>query len=228
MPHAGPLKQLLRALSVAELRAIRREFCPQVTQYNGDKDAFINRVRNSLKRSIDKGDVSYQEVMEVVKSEISVQGPKTISGRIENVLEEIEISSNAGHENKSSVREEWICSEIFQGLRYQLHSKPVAIEQEASFGPNRVDLLISHTKKKQNFIIELKLASNHAGRDRLLTQIRRYRKNVPYLQWAFVVLIVKQRRNLPANKNSVSEVIDELSNEPKTKVVIKPPDDLRY
>lgn len=228
MPRAGPLKQLLRALSVAELRAIRREFCPQVTQYNGDKDAFINRVRNSLKRSIDKGDVSYQEVMEVVRTEISEQGPKTISGRIKQILDEIEISSNAGHENKSSVREEWICSEIFQGLRYQLQTKPVAIEQEASFGTNRVDLLISHTKKKQNFIIELKLAGNYAGRKRLLTQLRRYRKNVPYLQWAFVVLIVEKRRDLPTNKKSINHVVEELSNEPKTKVVIKPPDDLRY
>ncbi len=55
MPRAGPLKQILRTLTVAELRSLRRTHCPQVTEYDGNKTAFVDRLRNSLKRSIDEG-----------------------------------------------------------------------------------------------------------------------------------------------------------------------------
>jgi len=66
MPRAGPLRQMLNALSVKELRAVRRGFCPKVNSYSEQdgKNSFVGSIRDSLKRSIEKNEVSYYELMQ--------------------------------------------------------------------------------------------------------------------------------------------------------------------
>lgn len=228
MPRAGALKQILRSLTVAELRSVRRAHCPRVTEYDGDKSAFVERLRRSLRRSIDEGECSYEDLVETVREELRDDGPQRATTRIRHVLEGIEISANAGEKDKRSVREDWICSELFQGLRYRLADRPYEIEQEASFGRSRVDLLVSHAREDRRYAVEVKLAGSYGSRERLLSQLRRYRKKVPDLRRTFVLMVAERERDLPANKESVAHVVAEAEDEPGTEVVVKPPAELRY
>ncbi len=131
MLRAGPLRQMLNALSVKELRAIRREFCPKVNSYSeqNGKNSFVGSIRDSLKRSIEKNEVSYYELMQFLREELSDSTPKQITTKIRNVLKEIQISKNVGHEDSKGVREEWICSEACQGLMYKLKNTPYEVEK---------------------------------------------------------------------------------------------------
>lgn len=228
MPRAGALKQILRSLTVAELRSVRREHCPRVTEYDGDKSAFVERIRRSLKRSMDEGECSYEDLVATIREELDDDGPERVTTRIRHVLNEVEISANAGHEDKRSVREDWLCSEVFQGLRYRLADQPYEIEQEARFGRSRVDLLVSHIREDRRYAVEVKLAGNYNSRERLLSQLRKYRKRVPDLRRTFVLMVAERERDLPENKESVAHVVTEAEDEPKTEVVVKPPTDLRY
>lgn len=228
MPRAGPLTQILRSLTVAELRSLRREFCPRVSEYDGDKAEFVEGLRRSLKRSIDQGEVTYEDLMEFVRAELSADGPAYASTRIRKAMEGIEISPNAGSDDATAVRERWIASELFQVLRHRFDDQPYAIEQEATFGRSSVDLLVSHETEKRNYLVEVKLAGSYSSRERLLSQLRKYRKKVPYLRRSYVLMVAERDRDLPENKESVAHVVEEAENEPDTEVVVKPPSDLLY
>lgn len=228
MPRAGPLKQILRGLTVSELRAVRRAHCPRVTEYDGDKSAFVERLRRSLKRSMDERECSYEELIETIREELDDDGPERVTTRIRHTLNGMEISANAGHDSSRSVREQWICSELFQALQYQLADQPYEVEQEAKFGRSSVDLLVSHIREDRQYVVEIKLAGSYGSRERLLSQLRKYRKKVPNLRRTFVFMVSEHERDLPANKESVEHVIEEAENEPRTEVVVKPPEDLRY
>lgn len=228
MPRAGALKQILRSLTVAELRAVRREHCPRVTGYDGDKSAFVERLRRSLRRSMDERDCSYEDLVETIRAEVADDGPERVTTHIRHVLNGVEISANAGRKKSSSVREGWICSEVFQGLRHRLADRPYEIEQEATFGRSSVDLLVSHEREDRRYVVEVKLAGSYGSRERLLSQLRKYRKKVPDLRRTFVLVVAERERDLPENKESVAHVVTEAENEPRTEVVVKPPSDLRY
>ncbi|MFC7082286.1 hypothetical protein [Halorussus caseinilyticus] len=228
MPRAGALKQILRSLTVAELRSVRRAHCPRVTEYDGDKSAFVERIRRSLKRAMDDGECSYEALVETIREEFDDDGPQRVTTRLRHVLNGVEISANAGHENSSSVREAWICSELFQGLQYRLADQPYAVEQEAKFGRSSVDLLVSHEREDRQYVIEVKPAGSYSSRERLLSQLRKYRKKVPDLRRTFVLMVAERERDLPENKESVAHVVTEAEDEPQTEVVVKPPSELRY
>lgn len=228
MPRAGPLKQILRGLTVAELRSLRRTHCPRVTEYEGDKDAFVDRLRNSLKRSIDEGDLTYEDIVAFLRDEFESDGPKRTTTRIRHTLEDLRISPCAGYKDSKAVRERWICSELYQALRYELADRPYDVRQEVSFGRSSVDLLVSHEREDRTYLIEAKLAGSYGSRERLLSQLRKYRKRVPHLHRSFVLVVAERERDLPENKDSVRHVVREAENEPNTDVIVKPPTDLEY
>ncbi|APX00231.1 hypothetical protein CHINAEXTREME_20700 (plasmid) [Halobiforma lacisalsi AJ5] len=228
MPRAGPLKQILRTLTVAELRSLRRTHCPQVTEYDGNKTAFVDRLRNSLKRSIDDGELTYEDLVEFLRDEFESNGPERATTCIRHTLEDLTISPCAGYRDGRAVRERWISSECYQALQYELADLPYEITQEATFGRSSIDLLVSHAHDDRNYLTEVKLAGNYNSRERLLSQLRKYRKKVPYLRRSFVFMVAERERDLPANKESVEHVIQEAEDEPQTEIVVKPPAGLEY
>lgn len=228
MPRAGPLTQILRALTVSELRSLRRTSAPRVTEYDGNKAAFVRRLRNSLRRSMDDGEFTYAELMAFVRDEFEQNGPQRATTRIRHSLDELVVSPNAGRADTTAVREGWICSEAFQVLRYELADFPYRIEQEATFGRSAVDLLVTHERDSRNYIIEVKLAGNYSSRERLLSQLRRYRKKVPDLRRTFVLMVAETERDLPQHKSSVAHAIEEAENESQTEVILKHPQSLLY
>jgi len=228
MPRASPLTQILRTLTVAELRSLRRTHAPQVSEYDGDKNAFVRRLRNSLKRSIDGDQLTYEDLMEFIRDELEQDGPQRVTTRIRHSLKKLVISPNAGRADTTAVREGWICSETFQVLRHRFQGLPYIIKQEPTFGRSSIDLLVTHERKNRNYIIEVKLSGNYSSRERLLSQLRRYRKKVPHLRRTYVLMVAENERDLPENKGSVAHAVEEAQNEPDTEVIIKPPKSLLY
>lgn len=228
MPRAGPLTQILRTLTVSELRSLRRTHAPRVREYNGNKGEFIQRLRNSLKRSIDEGELTYADLMEFMREEFEQNGPQRATTRIRQTLNDLVISPNAGRADTTSVREGWICSEAYQVLRYTFEDLPYRIEQERGFGRNSVDLLVTHEREQRNYVIEAKLAGSYSSRERLLSQLRRYRKKVPHLRRTYVLMVAETERDLPENKGSVAHAIEEAEDEPDTEVILKRPESLLY
>lgn len=228
MPRAGPLKQILRSLTVDDLRALRAEHCPRVSEYDGDKAAFVDRLRGSLKRSIDDGEFDYEDLTAFLRERFESNGPERATTRIRHALEGVQISPCAGHDDGTAVRERWICSEAYQALRYRFDDRPYEVRQEVSFGRHSVDLLVSHTREDRNYLIEAKLAGSYSSRERLLSQLRRYREKVPHLRRSFVLLVAERERDLPENKESVDHAVRQAEKEPRTEVIVKPPADLGY
>ena len=225
MPKAGPLKQILRELSVEELRDLRKTSCSRVKQYNGSKSELVDRMRNSIKRSIDDGETSYGELFSHIKSILQEEGPKHVTTRIRNSIKELEISKNAQHGDTTGVREKWINSELFQILRKNLERTGYNIEQESTFGRSSVDLLIGNESRR--YLIEIKLAGNSSSRDKLPSQISKYRKKVPNLRKSFALMVVERERDLPQNKSSVKHIIDETEAVHNTEVFTKKPSEFR-
>lgn len=222
---------MLNALTVDELKSIKREFCPHIKPYSEQdgKNAFVGSIRNSLKRSIEKDKTSYKEFMEFLRKELSDDTPKQITTKIRSVLEEIQISKNAGEKSSKSVREKWICSEIYQLLRCELSETDYEVELEKTLeGRKRADIFVSHTAEKRNYLIEVKFVGRSSYRDKLPYQITKYQNCVNYLRRTFVLMIAQSNRNLPENNKDVKDVIDNVENRKKTEVIVKGPDELEY
>jgi len=222
---------MLNALSVDELKSVKREFCPKITPYSQQdgKNAFVGSIRDSLKRSFDKKEISYHEFMHFLRQELSDDTPKQITTKIRNVLEEIQISKNAGYKTTRSVRERWICSEIYQALRYELKDTDYKVEVEKSLKGNyRADLFLSHRSGKKNYLIEVKFAGKSGSRDRLPHQVTKYQDCISYLKRTFVLLIVQYKKYLPENNDAVAKVIEDVESRKRTEVIVKGPGKLEY
>ena len=231
MPRAGPLRQMLNALSVKELRAVRREFCPKVKSYSEQdgKNSFVGSIRDSLKLSMEKGEISHYELMQFLREELSDTIPKQITTKIRNVLKEIQISKNAGNKKSVNVREKWICSEIYQTLICELEDTEYEVKIEEDLDNRyRADLLVSHKSGKRNYLIEVKLVGSSGGGDRLPYQITKYQNCISYLKRTFVVMIIQDENNLPESNDAVAKVKEEVESKDKTEVVVKGPGELGY
>lgn len=233
MQKAGPLKQILRALTVDDLQAVRRKFCPRVRKYREQegKADLIDSLRRSLKRSMEDDALSYNELMGYIIEVVLEEKPKRVTTRIRHVLHNIQISENAGWKSTSGVRERWICSEIFQGLQYQLQDTNYTVDTEKYVGEKDsyayADLFVSHASEKRNYIIEVKLAGSKSRRE-LLTQLMKYNKYAQHVKRIFVLLVVEEERHLPANYTPLQTLIKEVEAKEKVEVIVKPPSDLKY
>ena len=223
MPRAGPLRQILRTLTVNDLKEIRARYAPQVSKYDSNKKDFVERLRGSIERS---DDVTFEVLMETI-FDIRSTDTRWPTTRIKDALNGLNVSSNAGRKDSKSVRELWISSEAFQALRYEFNGQPYNISQEESFGRASADLFVSHQDGDRNYVIEIKLAGNSA-RDKLPTQLRRYEERVPYRRHTYVFMVVERQRDLPSQKRSVRNVIEEVEKRDRADVIIKPPSDLLY
>lgn len=223
MPHAGPLRQILRALTVGDLQRIRARYAPRVSDYDGDKEEFVGRLRDSISRS---EDITHEKLMEAILDIRSADARRPTT-RIKDALNGLKLSPNVGGKSATSVRERWISSEAFQALRYEFEDQPYKISQEKNFGRAAIDLFVGHENGERNYVIEVKLAGNSA-RDKLPAQLRRYEERVSYRKRTYVFMVVERERDLPENKTSVRHVVDEAEKRDRTEVILKPPSDLQY
>lgn len=228
MPHAGPLKQILRGLTLEELRAVRQEFCPRLSGYNereGGKEEFVDALRRSLDRSMEKGEVNYEVLMRFIRKELDSDG-RRVTTHIKDVLETVVFSSNLGSDAGSRVREDWMCGEIFQALRMKLVDKEYTVKVSQNFGGTEVDILIIHPERR-SYAIEVKRLENLSNAEKALSQVRRYKRNVPNLRQTYVALVAESERRLPQNNDKVNHLIQDIEEEDSVGCRIIGPDRLR-
>lgn len=223
MPHAGPLRQILRALNVQTLRKIRARHAPQISKYGGDKEAFVKRLRGSLDRS---EEVTFKVLMETIR-DILKDDQKQVTTLIKDSLRNLKVSKNAGRDDVKS-KERFISSELFQSLRHNLSQKEeYGVFQEEYSGRNSVDILVNNRERDRKYLIEVKIASNHQNLERLKIQMKKYIREFSYVGYSYVLLICEKEKNLPDNKEPVREIKKEVE-EMEVKVISKGPSDLRY
>lgn len=223
MPHAGPLRQILRALNVQTLRKIKARHAPQVSKYDGDKGAFVKRLRGSLDRS---EEVTFKVLMETIR-DILKDDQKQVTTLIKDSLRNLKASKNAGREDVKS-KERFISSELFQSLHHNLsNKKKYKVFQEKYSGKNSIDILVKNQETNRKYLIEVKIASNHQNLERLKTQMKKYIREFSYVSYSYVLLICERKNHMPENKESVREIKKEVE-EMDVKVMPKGPSDLRY
>lgn len=223
MPHAGPLRQILRSLNVRTLRKIRALHASQVSKYNDDKEAFVKRLRDSLDRS---EEVTFEVLTETI-CDILTGDQKQVTTLIKDSLRDFEVSKNAGRNDVKS-RERFISSELFQSLRHNLsHKDKYSVFQEEYSGRSSIDIIVKNEEQKRKYLIEVKMARNHQNLERLKTQMKKYIRGFSYVKYSYVLIVCEKEKNMPDNKESVREIKKEVENM-EAKVISKGPSDLRY
>lgn len=227
MPRGGPLYQILSTCRVEELKEIQKEYAPRIKNYDSDKQAFVKRLRNSLNRSIEAGEVSYEDIMNTLRDELEEADRRQATTRIRDAVNAIELTSTAGLDTSSKVQERVISAELCQVLRQEFTGQPYDIVQEYYYGRGRVDLAAIHESNKRTYAIELKRAGS-SSRERTLSQVRRYRDNMNGCRRVFAVFVIEDSKNHPQNHRGVSDIIEYIQDEPRAEVLLIPPGDVQY
>ena len=224
MPRAGPLKQILRTLNTRQLSQVRNEFCPQVSKYSGNKTEFVNRIRESLKRSMESNETSYEELMSFTKSLLE-SDTRTVRTQISHTLKEMEFTGN-GAETTKGINERFLAAEVFQALYHTIDNRSYSILREDYRNGSPPDMIIENSSR--TYLIEFKRAANKSGMQGLPAQIRRYKSNTENLRKVFVLIIVEKENDLPEANSKIGEAVKMLEEMNKTEIITKEPEELRY
>lgn len=232
MPRKSTLRQILDSLTVAELKSIRKEYCPRVTSYNdlegeNKKSEFIDKLRRSLDDKMGE-ELDYEDLIDLIRSELT-EDKSRVTTKIRNAVKDIRISKNAGHDSNTQVREMWICSEIFQSLKAKLEDTDYIVEQEKSLGNNnKIDLMVSHKSKDRNYPIELKLTRSAGSFEKLPTQIARYKSKISYIRKFYSIVVIEEERNLRENKDRIDNVYKQVENKDENEILTIEPSQLNF
>lgn len=221
---AGPLRQILRTLNIRQLKEVRKEFCPRVKKYDNDKNDFISRLRGSLARSIDRGEISYEDLMEFITSLLE-SDTRTVRTQIKHTLKEMEFTGN-GAKTTKGINERFLAAEVFQALYHSLDQRNYNIIREDYRRGSHPDMIVENSSR--SYLIEFKRARNRSRMEGLPTQVERYKSSVDDLKKVFVVVIVEKEKDLPKNCKKVKHAIETVKDKEKTELIIKEPEELRY
>jgi hypothetical protein len=227
MPRAGKIRQFLDALRVSDLRAVHRRFTPRVKSYESDSDrnAFVRRLRRSLKRSIDSNELSFADLVSFIVTDAEARDRRNNTTIIKKTLQNLSFSRHLMHKDASNVRERWICGETFQALRIAFENRPHAtVELEKKFGRCSADICVTVGKPGSESVyhypIEVKRASQTGNVKQLPGQLDKYRKYVrPKTQHIYVLAVGEVEGVL--NRRIVSNVLNGARRRKDTTVIVK-------
>lgn len=233
MPRSGKIRQFLDGLQVADLRAIHREFAPGVMAYekDSDQDAFILRLRRSLKGAIERGDTTFSDLVEFAVRDAETRDRRHNTTIIENTLANLVFSRSLLYDSSKSVREQWICGEAFQALRMAFgeHSH-TTVRVEHYFKRSRVDICVTYenpqTGTTYHYPIEVKRASETGNIKKLPRQLDKYRARIkpkPGKIYVFVVADVDKS----LKRKVVRDTLNGARRRHDTKVIVKKNSDVR-
>ena len=234
MPRIGKIRQFLDGLCVADLRAIRREFAPQVIPYGkdgSDKDALIRRLRRSLKGSISRTDLSLSDLVGFAIRDAKTRDRRNNTTIIEETLENIVFSRYLFYKRSKNIRERWICGETFQSLRMAFSDHPhttVCVEQ--SFGRLRVDVCVTARDPENGSVshypIEVKRTSKTQNIKPLPRQLDNYRKCIkPRPAKIYVFVVADTEGSL--QRTIVQDKLNGARRRKDTKVIVKEHSDVQ-
>ncbi|MBB4089597.1 hypothetical protein [Salinibacter ruber] len=210
-------------MDIQDLRAVRRRLAPRVgSDYR--KAKLVDRLQSSLK----KRDVSVEEIMDVALAETQNNRRQPFT-RIRYALESLVLSENLTWSEANSSKELWICSEVFQALRYGLEDPSYEVVLEKSLGRNSVDVCVTQRKREKvrRYLIEVKRAKDRKNLELLPQQLDKYEKKTKRWSRSIGLVVVEREKDLPKKSGTVKRVIRKLENRPKTKSVVKCPSEFQ-
>lgn len=216
MSQAGPVRSILQTRTIEELNVIRRELCPKVAPYDGDKSNYITRIR----RSLTNRDVPCGELVSVIET---LEANRRVTTRIRHRIQDVEFSYNASHGNQTGITENPLSSELFQGLRYKFDSdSEYTVYDEFRFGRYRPDLCV-YGPPDRYYLIEVKI---HGSMGSLLNKLSNYSNDIDY-EKLFVCYITDSESRLPENSRSVSNALHDAAEKYNAEIIVKGPDAFR-
>ena len=227
MPPASKLRLFLNALTVRDLRAVRRKFAPKIEPYSkrGDKGKFVDSLRSSISGALDKGKLSFEDVTRFVVQDAKSRDRRNNTTIIEDTLEHLTFSGHLMHKNAQNVRESWICGEVFQALRIAFDERTDAkVTLERRFQQCSVDICVSiegsNGSPTKHYPIEVKRASERKSMRRLSRQLDDYRRYVNPGPEKIYVLAVSEVRDC-LNRKTVRDILNGAKRRKDTRVIEK-------
>ena len=149
--------------------------------------------------------------------------------RIRYALDSLVLSENLTSSYANGSKELWICSEVFQALRYGLEDRSYEVALEKSLGKGSVDICVNHRKegKVRRYLIEVKRAKNKKNLELLPQQLEKYEKKARHWSRSIGLVVAEMKKDIPEESETVRNVIRKLENRPKTKAIVKRPSDFQ-
>lgn len=227
MSNPSALKQVLRSLDVEDLQAIRREHAERVSSgYN--RENLIQRLWDSL-----NGRISVSKLMETALAEVQKDRRQHLT-RIKHALERLVFSEHVTGGDASRARENWMCSEAFQALRYELGNATgktdYFIELEKGSGQEGVDLCVTYDDgegRPMRYLIEAKRARNRSGMRGLSNQLSGYEETITYWKHSIGLIIAERETHLPENNRLTRRMQNDLEDRERTDCILKRPSDFQ-
>ncbi|MWV64086.1 hypothetical protein GRS48_04495 [Halorubrum sp. JWXQ-INN 858] len=177
MSQGTPLLRFIKGMTLDELNSICRrcDWC-NVRAYN-DKADLAKRVRDSIKRSVDSGALTYSEAMQDIRLQVLIPRPETIETVVRQTLYEAPITDPTG-----DVRliEEWFSAQLYGALSAKVHEPyEVYLEYEVNNrSRHQADVYIKNTEGEGDILIEVKREGEINNGEAVKRQIQRYRRHI--------------------------------------------------
>ena len=170
MSSPSALTAILRTQSYPGLNAINRELCDNRITREGGKDKYVQRLRRSLKNSLDNEDITWADILEVLSSDNAAR----THTRIKNCLDDIVFSKTTSYKDGRSVFEHYATAEVFQALHWKFRGEDIEVRDEEWKNKDigRPDLTVIDGDDK--YVIEVKTPSLNSM-EKLKEQVRKYR-----------------------------------------------------
>lgn len=195
MPQGSELLQFIRGMTREELNAVRRrcDWC-RVRKFENKRD-LSKRVKDSIKRSVDNGQLTYAEAMGDIRREVLIPRPATTEQMIRRTLKETPVSAPVGD---IRLEEEWLSAQLYGSLYAKFEPRQqydVYIEYPLNHRTrSQADLYIEDAGGDGDFIIEVKRAGEIDNGNKVERQLEKYFRDIDNrrdlsLQKAFLCII---------------------------------------
>lgn len=188
MPSPSTLTAVLRTQSYPGLDAINRELCGNRIKREGGKDKYIQRLRRSLRNSLDSGDINWADILDVLQSDNEARTRTRIKDRLENIT----FSKTTRHKEGNKPVEYYVTAETFQALQWKFKDEDIEVcdEKWQSKSVGRPDITIRDGEDR--YVLEVKTSSLNSL-EKLKEQVNKY-KEIDGFQWLFVLYVTTSSR----------------------------------
>lgn len=195
MSSPSALTAILRTQSYSGLDAINRELCDNRIKRDGGKEKYVQRLRRSLKNSLDNGDIQWEDLLEVLRADNKAR----TRTRIRDCLEDVTFSKTTSQKEGKEAIEHYVTAEAFQALQWKFKDDDIEVfdEKWQNKSVGRPDITVLDGEDK--YVIEVKTSSLGAM-SKLKEQVKKY-KEVDGFRW-LIVLYVTTNPRMTLERNS--------------------------
>jgi len=210
MSNGTPLLRFIKGMTLAELNAIRRrcEWC-NVRDYDNKSDLAI-RIRDSINRSVENGDLTYSEAMQDIRLQVLIPGPATVETTVRQALREAPIADPTGD---IRLIEEWFSAQLYGHLSAKVHDPyEVYLGYEVNHrNRHQADIYLHNTDGGEDILIEVRRDGEIRNGKQVKREIQKSRRHIdgrPDLDHQKTFLCIVTEKYIPEEKGQPSEFLD--------------------